>query len=142
MQRYLPGVSFADPGMAAVTVRQLLHQTSGIPADAPRADAPDATLTAHVEALRAVRLVAPPGGRHIYSSPNYQLLGRIVELVSGESFGAYVQRRILDPADDLEFRDRSGRCGRGAQSVVGDGGPFDLSMGTGAPADGVDCRFG
>lgn len=97
MQGYLPGVSFADPAMAAVTVRQLLHQTSGIPADAPRADAQDATLAGHVEALRAVRLVAPPGERHIYSSPNYQVLGRIVELVSGESFGAYVQRRILDP---------------------------------------------
>lgn len=97
MQRYLPGVSFDDPGMAAVTVRQLLHQTGGIPADAPRADARDATLAAHVEALRGVRLMAQPGGHHVYSSPNYQLLGRIVELVSGESFGAYVQRRILDP---------------------------------------------
>ncbi len=97
MQRYLPDVRFDDPQMSAVSVRQLLHQTSGLPAHAPRARAQDASLAAHVDALRSARLVAPPGGPHLYSSPNYQLLGRIVEVVSGESFGAYVQRRILDP---------------------------------------------
>lgn len=97
MQRYLPGMVFEDPGMGAVTVRHLLHQTSGIPADAPRADARDALLSAHVEALKGVRLIATPGEHHVYASPNYQLLGRIIEVVSGQSFGAYVQRRILDP---------------------------------------------
>lgn len=97
MQRYFPGLSFDDPGMAAVTVRQLLNQTSGLPPHAPRASSRDASLAAQVEALQGARLVSTPGERHIYSSPNYQLLGRIVEVVSGESFGAYVQRRILDP---------------------------------------------
>jgi len=97
MQRYLPASTFDDPGMAGVTVRQLLNQTSGLPADAPRADAHDASLAAHVAALRGVRLVSTPGTQHLYSSPNYQLLGRIVEVVSGESFGDYVQRRVLDP---------------------------------------------
>ena len=97
MQRYLPGQRFDDPDMQSVTVRQLLNQTSGIPAEAARAEGRDATLAAHVEALQRVRLVATPGQRHIYSSPNYQLLGRIVEVVSGQSFGAYVQARILDP---------------------------------------------
>ena len=96
-QRYLPGLRFDDPNMRAVTVRHLLNQTSGIPAEAPRAEGRDATLAAHAEALQGVRLVATPGKRHLYSSPNYQLLGRIVEVVSGQSFGAYVQARILDP---------------------------------------------
>lgn len=97
VQNYLPGMHFDDPRMRAVTVRHLLNQTSGLPARAPRADSRDASLAAHAEALKAVQLVAPPGERHIYSSPNYQLLGRMVEVVSGESFGAYVQRRILEP---------------------------------------------
>ena len=96
-QRYLPGLRFDDPNMRVVTVRQLLNQTSGIPAEAPRAEGRDATLAAHAEALQGIRLVATPGERHIYSSPNYQLLGRIVEVVTGQSFGAYVQARILDP---------------------------------------------
>lgn len=97
MQRYLPASKFDDPDMGSVTVRHLLNQTSGLPAHAPRADAHDASLAAHVAALRGVRLVSTPGKDHLYSSPNYQLLGRLVEVVSGESFGDYVQRRVLDP---------------------------------------------
>lgn len=97
MQRYLPASKFNDPDMGKVTVRHLLNQTSGLPADAPRADAHDASLAAHVAALHGVQLVSTPGKAHLYSSPNYQLLGRIVEVVSGESFGDYVQRRVLDP---------------------------------------------
>ena len=97
MQRYLPELTFDDPDMQSVTVRHLLNQTSGLPADAARASAHDATLAGHAEALQPVRLVARPGERHLYSSPNYQLLGRIVEVVSGQSFAGYVQTRILDP---------------------------------------------
>ena len=97
MQRYLPELRFEDPNTGAVTVRHLLNQTSGLPAYAPRANAHDATLAAHAEALQRAQLVATPGKHHIYSSPNYQLLGRIVENVSGQPFGAYVQARILDP---------------------------------------------
>jgi CubicO group peptidase (beta-lactamase class C family) len=97
MQDYLPALRFTDPQMRAVTVRHLLNQTSGLPGDAPRAKGHDATLAAHAEALQGVRLVATPGRQHLYSSPNYQLLGRIVEVASGQSFGGYVQARILDP---------------------------------------------
>ena len=104
IQRYLSGLVFDDPNMRAVTVRHLLNQTSGLPADAPRAEARDATLAAHAQALQGVRLVATPGQHHVYSSPNYQLLGRIVEVVSGQSFGAYVQARIFDP---LQMRSSS-----------------------------------
>ncbi len=35
MGRYLPGTKFDDPQMGAVTVRHLLNQTSGLPANAP-----------------------------------------------------------------------------------------------------------
>lgn len=95
MERYLGDPRFSDPSAASITVRQLLNQNSGIPADAPRAARRDATLAEHVDALRDVRLVAAPGERHIYSSPNYQILGRIVEVVSGQPFGQFVQSRIF-----------------------------------------------
>lgn len=97
MQRYLPELHFADAGMQSVTVRQLLNQTSGIPESAPRAEGRDAKLAEHAAALQSVQLVAPPGERHVYASPNYQLLGRIVEVVTGQSFGDYVQSRIFAP---------------------------------------------
>lgn len=96
MQRYLSDVRFSDPRAQEITVRHLLNQTSGIPGDAPRAGHA-ATLAQHVAELRDVRLVAPPGQQHIYSSPNYQILGRIIERVSGQPFGVFVQRRLLQP---------------------------------------------
>lgn len=97
MQTYLGALRFRDLKAATITVRQLLNQTSGIPTDAPRAANQDASLAEHVAALTAVQLVAAPGEQHIYASPNYQILGRIVELISGEDFGSYVQRAILTP---------------------------------------------
>lgn len=97
IQRYLGEFRFSDPDVASVTVRQLLNQNSGIPSDAPRAKARHSTLAEHVDALRDIRLAARPGERHIYSSPNYQILGRIVELVSGQTFADYVQGSIFAP---------------------------------------------
>lgn len=97
MHGYLPDIEFEDPRMRAVTVRQLLHQTSGLPASAPRAARRGASLAEHVRALAPVRLVAAPGAQHLYSSPNYQLLGRIVEVASGQPFGAFVEARVLAP---------------------------------------------
>lgn len=95
MVSYLPDVRFADAAVRRVTVRQLLNQTSGLPADAARAREANATLDQHVAALADVRLVAEPGAQHIYSSPNYQLLGRIIEVVSGRSFGDFVQAEVF-----------------------------------------------
>lgn len=96
VQQYLPEFAAADPLARRITIRQLLHQTSGIPSSAPRASH-DASLAEHVAALRDLRLAATPGSRHEYSSPNYQILGRLVEVVSGEPFDAYVQRHIFTP---------------------------------------------
>ncbi len=79
-------------------MRQLLNQTSGLPANAPRADAGDASLADHSQPHSA-----PPGWSRcpgigtLYSSPNYQVLGRLVEVVSGEPFGEYVRRHVFEP---------------------------------------------
>lgn len=47
-------------------------------------------------------LTSRPGVRYEYCDSNYFLLARIVERVSGEPFGAFAQRCILDP---LKMRD-------------------------------------
>lgn len=97
VRRYLSNFSMASPEAERITVRQLLAHTSGIPTNAPRAEGDGRTLADHVTALRSVALVHAPGTAHKYASPNYQLLGRIAEVVSGESFGAYVERHIFSP---------------------------------------------
>jgi len=98
VQRYLPWFRVADAGSSArITVRQLLHHTSGIPTNAPRATGASRTLTDQVRALARVALNNPPGTVHEYASPNYLVLGAIVEVVSGRSYASYVQASIFTP---------------------------------------------
>jgi CubicO group peptidase (beta-lactamase class C family) len=87
-----------------VTVRQLLAQQSGIPeylegpdtvAAAGTQPATYATLLARVSAMP---LEFAPGTRYKYSNTNYILLGRIVEVASGEPYERYVREHIFAPA--------------------------------------------
>jgi len=97
-QKYLPWFRVADGAASTqITVRQLLHHTSGIPTNAARATRDTRTLTDQVRALSEVKLHNAPGAVHEYSSPNYLVLGAIVEAVTQQSYGAYVQRAIFTP---------------------------------------------
>lgn len=111
IQRYLPEFTLADANAAAkITVRQLLNQTSGLPATAPRASQSPATLSQHVAALSNTRLVSAPGQHHVYSSPNYQILGFLVERVSQMSFADYVTRNIFSPLQMTHSYTDAGRA--------------------------------
>jgi CubicO group peptidase (beta-lactamase class C family) len=96
VQRYLPEFRVADlEASARITVRELLTHTSGLPASGCERDA--STLRAFVASLRQVSLDAAPGAKFTYCSGNYNILGRLVERVSGESFGRYVRQHIFGP---------------------------------------------
>ncbi len=98
VQQYLPWFRVADgTASARITVRHLLHHTSGIPTNAPRATAASRTLTDQVRALAGVALHNAPGAVHEYASPNYLVLGAIVEAVSQRSYASYVQASIFTP---------------------------------------------
>lgn len=98
VQDYLPGFRVADPAASkTITVQHLLHHTSGLPTDAPRARTAPATLADHIRALEGVELVHVPGEVHEYSSPNYLVLGALVEQASGRSFAEHVEQRIFAP---------------------------------------------
>ena len=98
VQRYLPWFRVADVAASArITVRQLLLQTSGIPTNAPRATGASRTLTDQVRALDGVELNHAPGAVHEYASPNYLVLGAIVEAVSQRSYASYVRASIFAP---------------------------------------------
>lgn len=95
---YLPWFRVADPSATArITLRHLLHHTSGIPTKAPRAEGVPLTLEAHVRALQTVQLQHEPGTSHEYASPNYQVLGAIIEAVTQQSFGDYIQQHVFTP---------------------------------------------
>lgn len=96
-----PNRSFAD----TVTVRELLTHTSGA-GDVPLLGNENAANRAHVHGVAdMVRLASnrppafPPGSNVLYSNFGFVVLGRMVEVVSGENYQAYVRRHIFEPAD-------------------------------------------
>jgi CubicO group peptidase (beta-lactamase class C family) len=80
-------------------VRNLLNQTSGIPTSAgvEFLSEPPGTLEQQVRNLAQVALTQPVGQTFQYSNSNYATLGVIIEAVSGQTYGTYIQQHILNP---------------------------------------------
>lgn len=80
-------------GLAAekepITIEQLLVHTSGLPADL------EGTLD---DALRTVKLESAPGAAYNYSNLGYDVLARVVEIVSGQPFRDFVMQQLVRPA--------------------------------------------
>ena len=98
--RYLPGFALAAPSvLAPFSVRQLLNHTSGL-ADAGFVNGlggQQQTVADRVNSLRSARPVDSPGAVFHYFDPNYQVLARLVEVVSGQAFDAYLQQHVFAP---------------------------------------------
>lgn len=101
VQRYLPSFRLADPAAAGrFTVRQLLHQTSGLPRASgliPVLEGSKATGAQLLEQLRTVELAHPPGTAFEYCNWNFVLLGQIVAAVTGRPWADVLQASVLEP---------------------------------------------
>jgi hypothetical protein len=100
VQRYLPWFRVADPvASARITVHDLLYHTSGIPSSgyACRADDVTISLEQYVRSLATLSLDRPVGSRPDYCSTNYDILGLIVQTVSGQPYATYMQQHIFAP---------------------------------------------
>ncbi|OJU11371.1 MAG: hypothetical protein BGN86_01950 [Caulobacterales bacterium 68-7] len=98
--RYVPEFRLADPRGAQITVRQLLAHRSGLSDRGFREKSVRPTprsLAEAVAALRDARLAADPGARRSYTNPNYWVAARLVEVVSGQPFDAYMRRQVFQP---------------------------------------------
>jgi len=101
LTRYLPYFRLSDERYRAITIRQTLSHTSGIPDtvnynwDKPEYDA--GALERFVRSIADQKLVFAPGEKFAYSNTGYEILGDVIAKVSGESFEDYVQHNILTP---------------------------------------------
>jgi len=100
VQTYLPEFTLADPAIAAkITIRHLLNQVSGLSdVGFPELQLSQATTIGdRITSLSQARPVAFPGGQFHYFNPNYEVLARVVEVVSQQPFSAYLQTHIFTP---------------------------------------------
>ncbi|MEK9969468.1 MAG: serine hydrolase domain-containing protein, partial [Ferrovibrio sp.] len=109
-----PRVSaITDPRVHRITIRHLLQHTAGF----DRGEAGDPVFPPH-STQSALRQKAPlpslcqtvlrdnlerkldfdPGTRYAYSNLGYCILGRVIEIVTGQTYGDYVKQHVLAPA--------------------------------------------
>ena len=90
----------------AIQVRDLLTHTAGL-GNYPKElgdvyGKRDRTLAECSKAIAGVPLNFEPGSKWAYCNPGIDTLGRLVEVLSGMSFEAFLQKRVFDP---LEMKD-------------------------------------
>ena len=82
---------------ANLTITQILTHTSGLGEAAGEAARNAKTLAELVPVWLAAPMQYEPGERWKYTQSGINLAGRIVEVVSGMSFDAFLQKRLFDP---------------------------------------------
>ena len=80
-----------------MTVRHLLTHTAGFGGDKEALERSARSLAEYVEILSRLPLAHEPGTRFLYDSANSEVAARLVEVVSGERFGAFLQKRLFAP---------------------------------------------
>jgi D-alanyl-D-alanine carboxypeptidase len=97
---YLPDA----PHAREITLRQLLTQRSGlfdytdVPQFAEKISTTPGSYAKIVALVAGKPLNFTPGSRWEYSNTNYILLGRIVEVVSGQRYADYIREHEFEPA--------------------------------------------
>jgi CubicO group peptidase (beta-lactamase class C family) len=82
---------------ANLTLTQILTHTSGLGEATGDAAKQARTLADLVPVWLAAKMTSEPGTRWRYCQSGINLAGRIVEVVSGMSFDAFLQQRLFDP---------------------------------------------
>lgn len=103
VKKYLSWFDLHDKNISdKITVRHLLNQTSGLPKKAGFFT-PKSSVQAEIEMeyqtyLKSLKIdQSAIGKEHIYCNLNYQLLGQVIQKVSGVTYAEYVKQHIFKP---------------------------------------------
>lgn len=100
VSEFLPGFTACfENEFCEITIGQLLTQTSGYTnneTEYPGA-AEDMSLMEWADSISGKELWKRPGSEYAYSNVNYNLLGAVIERVSGRSYEEYMVTEILIP---------------------------------------------
>jgi CubicO group peptidase (beta-lactamase class C family) len=96
--KYLPDLRLSDPQAAqALTLRQLLSHSSGLPADEQWPAQVPPTREGIVDEFASLPLTARPGTRFQYCSRCIVLAAYVLERITGGSWEAYTRAHIFEP---------------------------------------------
>lgn len=123
VQTYIP--DFKGGGKEAITIRQLLTHTGGLPPGIGR-NPPWSGAEAAIRLACEEKLMSPPGTTFRYSDIDFFLLGEIVRRVSGIRLDEFVAREIYQPLKmaDTSFLPPQSKLARIAPTEVIDGKPL------------------
>jgi CubicO group peptidase (beta-lactamase class C family) len=105
VQKYLPWFTLKYQGMPVdmqnFTLNDFLHHTSGLTngkhiQNIPQGNTPD-MLQKTVEMLVDAELAFPPGEQYNYGTVNYDVLGLVIEVVSGQSYENFMTEQVFEP---------------------------------------------
>ncbi|MBN1040261.1 cyclic peptide export ABC transporter [Clostridium botulinum] len=101
VSRYIPWFKVKYKGVETnITLEQLLHHSSGIPfktIDKIPVSEEDNALEETVKTLVNIELDSKPGEKFQYATINYDVLGLIIENVTGLSYEEYMKENIIKP---------------------------------------------
>lgn len=82
----------------AMTVRQALSHTAGLPNEAPGFDPyRNQPAAERVNRARDMSLLSVPGSRFAYSNLGYDIVVMLIERLSGQAVGDFMQQRLFAP---------------------------------------------
>ena len=105
VQKYLPWFTLKYQGkpvdMQILTLNNFLHHTSGLTnsrhtQNIPQGDTPD-LLKKTVEMLVDAELAFSPGEQYKYGTINYDVLGLVIEIVSGQTYEDFMREQVFQP---------------------------------------------
>ncbi len=121
---------------AVVTIKDLLNHSSGFSkrhSDAPRGEGAD-MLRKTVEPFVGATLDFAPGTSYAYNNANYNILGLIIEAVSGQSYESFMKEQVFEPLGLHETflyhaeAIKTGRMAQGSRQAIFMTFPYDAPI--------------
>jgi CubicO group peptidase (beta-lactamase class C family) len=139
VSKYIPEFS-SSAHFSKITLRHLLTHTSGIP-DYGDLGIDDSGLDQKgliAALLKREEALARPGLKYRYSNPGYALLGIVLERVSGERFGDFLEQEIFKPVgmSNTFVYDSHGKKNERKAIGYSQSGEVDYGDPTAIPGDG------
>jgi CubicO group peptidase (beta-lactamase class C family) len=133
---YIPELDWMDSG---VTVRSLLHHTSGVMGHDDSDEIYDALLESsdapdNEDVIKAIsqyqEMLSEPGETFYYSNTGYDLLGSLIERVSGQSYARFMDANVFAPlgmSNTFALPDDR-RFGENAAQSYDENGPYQADV--------------